>query len=72
MDIEDPEKVLKIVDKVKHASFGKVKLYSKNKDQKRLEELQYKKVKTNKETMAHKSLVIESIDEEITGILKKI
>ena len=73
---EDPEKVLKCIEKeltsVKFASFGKVKHSSKSKEQKKLDTLQTEKIKVSDEEQVNKNEIIESIDKEMTSVLKSI
>ena len=76
MNEADPEKILSAIEKeltcVKFASFGKVKVSTKSKDQKVLETLQKEKVQIVKKAPVNKSLIVENIDEKMTSVMKRI
>ena len=73
---EQPEKLLKCIEKeltkAKFASFCKVKLSSKTKEQKEMDELQNEKLKTAEEKPANKTVLIEAIDGKMSAVLKNI
>ena len=72
-DGDDAEKVMKMIEtevtKVKFASFGKIKVYSKDRNLKKLEELQQEKMKTVNQD---DNRAMEHLDSEIAVVLKKI
>ena len=73
---DDSEKVLKAIDKeltrTKFACFGKVKIHSKSKEQKSLENLQMEKLLVNNNPPENHIEIIQSIDQEMATTLKEI
>ena len=77
MEDEDPNKILKIIDKeltrVKHASFGKIKISSKTKEDRELEDLQIRKMNLYKNANElERDRKIEEIDAAMSNVLKTI
>ena len=76
MSENDPENIFRAIEKeltcIKFASFGKVKTYTKSKDQKHLEALQREKIKIANDAPINKSLVVEDIEGKMTTVMKKI
>ena len=73
----DPERVLKSIEKelnkVKYASFGKVKKYSKPKLSRKLDKLQSNKINiANNKNEANKEAKIEEINKEIGVVMNKM
>ena len=75
MESENPEEIYKIIDQevqnIKFSSFGKIKIVSKSKEQKKLQQLTKKKneiLKTSNEDEA----LAESVNKEIATTLKDI
>ena len=73
---EEPEIILKGIEKeltkVKFASFGKVKVHTKTKDQKKMDNLQTEKLKIIGDNPVNKTFLIESIDKKMSATLKSI
>ena len=69
-DISNPEELLRLINKemtkVKHESFGKIKITSKTKKEKKLDQLQLEKMKPS--TTEQK----EFIDKDIAAVLTDI
>ena len=77
LNVSNPEVVLKAIEKelnkLKHASFGKVKTYSKSKAIRKLETLQHKKVNLiNNKHVKNKDQQVEQIDSEIAAFLEEM
>ena len=74
-DSEDPDKMMKNIEKelnkVKYASFGKVKIRNKPKNLKALEELQNEKIHCyeNEKSTSARDIKIKEIDEKMAGNL---
>ena len=77
MESDDPEVIWKIIDtqmtKAKFASFGKVKIKSKGKDEKELEALQQYKIQISTDAEHNeKESKVEKIDTEMANVIEKI
>ena len=74
MDSNDPETLLKTIEKeltrVKHISFGKIKVSTKDPNQKELERLQRKKIEFEHKPSENDTLQV--IDREMVEVMKKI
>ena len=66
------QKIEKELTKIKYSCFGKVKIYKKNKEVKKLESLQLKKYKILHTNEEDKDGKLEAIDEEMASVLKLI
>ena len=75
---EKPERILNIIDKeitkLQYACFGKVKVYSKDKNQRKLEALQAQKIKISKETSKNeqKEEKVKEIDNQMADVMSII
>ena len=77
IDSEDPEIIWKIIDKqmtkAKFASFGKVKIKSKDKNNKELESLQHHKIQiANNQEDREKETKLDKIDKQMANVLSTI
>ena len=76
MDIEDPDKIMKIIEKelttIKHRCFGKIKISTKNHDKKVLENLQKKKAELCRRSSNTNSMEMTRIDLEMQEVMKRI
>ena len=75
---EDSEKINNIINegltKIKYSCFGKVKVYSKDKNKRKLETLHAQKVKVSKEASnkEQREQKLETVDNQMADLMKTI